>query len=304
MMASPAATGGSEHRIEMPLAAADSAGGELQTRGSASAKPEKSLNIFVRFLATGELVGNAVGALASLWASVILLAGYRSSLDPVDFWIATVMIFVEGFRVFVRNFKFDNQSLFGSTKAFGRISSSFARILCKPCEGNQVVLIIGWVLGILEPIMQLGILGLHSSPCTTMLDTQVVRGDAIWEDCWVSTNGPIERSLENSTKVVVLTLMSRMQLTEAPRLMRQLRRRRPLLLWVVLVVPSLLSQVALYATLAVVYSSAEIVGIAFFFSCHSRGRIASRGNGAPQLQASKNYCPNKWSLGPKDTISV
>ena len=98
-MASPAASGvrGGDLSIQMSVAAADPAGGESQRRGSAAGKPEKSLNCFVRVLATVELVGNALGTLASLWASFVLIGGYRTSLERVDFWIATVMIFIEAF---------------------------------------------------------------------------------------------------------------------------------------------------------------------------------------------------------------
>jgi len=60
-MASPAAArGGGDVSIQMAAAAADPAGGESQRRGSAAAKAEKSLNFFVRVLATVELVGNAL----------------------------------------------------------------------------------------------------------------------------------------------------------------------------------------------------------------------------------------------------
>nr|CAB3482091.1 unnamed protein product [Digitaria exilis] len=88
-MASPAATGGGvELSIQMPAGAhaSDAAGDESQLRESAdvppppaadgaaddgepSSEPEKELNFFVRVLATEELVGNALGTLASLWAT-------------------------------------------------------------------------------------------------------------------------------------------------------------------------------------------------------------------------------------------
>jgi hypothetical protein len=84
-MASPAGSGGGgDLSIQMPATAAK--------------PPEKSLNCFVRVIATMELVGNALGTLASLWGSLILIGGYRNSLELVDFWIATVMIFIEAFR--------------------------------------------------------------------------------------------------------------------------------------------------------------------------------------------------------------
>ncbi|KAF8712846.1 hypothetical protein HU200_028619 [Digitaria exilis] len=109
---------------------------------NSSSEPEKNLNYFVRVLATGELVGNALGTLASLWATFVLLGGYRSSLKHLDFWIATAMVFLEAFRVFIRNFKLDSQSLFGSSKAFKEIRSSLALLLFRPQESDSIVLII------------------------------------------------------------------------------------------------------------------------------------------------------------------
>nr|CAB3479967.1 unnamed protein product [Digitaria exilis] len=42
--------------------------------------------------------GNAVGTLAFLWATVVLLGGFSTLLSRMDFWFAMVMIFVEGSR--------------------------------------------------------------------------------------------------------------------------------------------------------------------------------------------------------------
>ena len=99
-MASPAAASGDrETSIPMPAgaAAADPAGNEL-LRASAAAKSETRLNRLVRFVALGEWAGNAFGTLAFLWATVVLLGGFCSNLDPTDFWYATAIIFIEAFR--------------------------------------------------------------------------------------------------------------------------------------------------------------------------------------------------------------
>ncbi|CAL5004168.1 unnamed protein product [Urochloa decumbens] len=179
--------------VPPPAPAAD---GADAAEGESESQPEKNLNLFVCILATGELVGNALGTLASLWATVVLLGGYRSSLKYVDFGIATAMVFIEAFRVFIRNFKFDNQSLFGSTKAFRWISSSLAHMLWRPREGSEIVLIIGGAIKIFEP---LGYFPFGSY-----------------------------------VQVAVLTLMSRMHLAET--LTRQLQRGRPLQQWALLVI--------------------------------------------------------------------
>lgn len=93
-MASPVSTGGGNHYIQIPVAVADPVCGE-----STAASPEKSLNRFVRFVAFGEWAGNAFGALAFVWATVVMLGGFCSSLNTVDYWFAAVMIFIEAFRL-------------------------------------------------------------------------------------------------------------------------------------------------------------------------------------------------------------
>ncbi|KAL6614910.1 hypothetical protein ACP70R_037180 [Stipagrostis hirtigluma subsp. patula] len=100
-MASPSpAAAGDQLAIQMPAAAPGDpspAGDVLQGKESAASKPEKSLNRFVRIVAFGEWTGNAFGALAFLWATVVLLGGFCSSLKRQDFWFSTIMIFLEAF---------------------------------------------------------------------------------------------------------------------------------------------------------------------------------------------------------------
>ena len=49
-----------------------------------------------------EWAGNAVGTLAFIWATVVLLGGFSSSLSRTDFWFSTVMIFMEASRCVLR----------------------------------------------------------------------------------------------------------------------------------------------------------------------------------------------------------
>ncbi|WVZ95050.1 hypothetical protein U9M48_040856 [Paspalum notatum var. saurae] len=80
--------------------------GEEQRQSSASAetaankviKKLKWLNCLVLCVALLEWAGNAVGTLATLWATVVLLGGFCSLLSRTDFWFCTVMIFVEATR--------------------------------------------------------------------------------------------------------------------------------------------------------------------------------------------------------------
>ncbi|PUZ55805.1 hypothetical protein GQ55_5G241200 [Panicum hallii var. hallii] len=97
-MASLDASGG-EVSIRMPSEAANPVCGVLQRkRRSTITKQERRLNSFVLFVASGEWVGNAFGALAFLWATVVLLGGYGKELNDKDFGIAAGIIFIEAFR--------------------------------------------------------------------------------------------------------------------------------------------------------------------------------------------------------------
>ncbi|WVZ92158.1 hypothetical protein U9M48_038245 [Paspalum notatum var. saurae] len=88
-MAIPAGAG-ADVSVQILLADA-AAGGELAAK-------EQTLNCFVRAVAFGEWAGNGFGALAFLWATGVLLGGFCADLEPLDFWLATVIIFIEAFR--------------------------------------------------------------------------------------------------------------------------------------------------------------------------------------------------------------
>ncbi|CAD6264751.1 unnamed protein product [Miscanthus lutarioriparius] len=186
--------GGGEVSVPIPGASAGAAaGGELQQR-------ERSLNRFVRAVAFWEWAGNAFGALAFLWATVVLLGGFCSDLEPLDFWSAMVIIFIEAFRIFSRNYKSDNQWLFGTTRALRWTNVSSIRMLRRPQEGNEVVLIMG-----------------------------------LWIDLviWLPVVGPM---FDGILQVALLIVMSKMQLRGASQqTSRSQRCRRLLLLWAVLI---------------------------------------------------------------------
>ncbi|CAL4948697.1 unnamed protein product [Urochloa decumbens] len=191
-MASLAAAGG-EVSIPMPSMAVK------KRRKSAAAVQERRLNGFVLFVAFGEWAGNAFGTLAFLWATVVLLGGYCTSLKPVDFWIATAMIFIEAFRMFSRNYRLDDQSMFRTTRAIRAISAPFVRMLVHPQEWNELA----------------GIMGSSIYPVTFL--QRLPFG-----------------YLANIMMAALLLFMSKLQFPGALRLMSRPRRYRRLLLWAVL----------------------------------------------------------------------
>ncbi|CAD6232626.1 unnamed protein product [Miscanthus lutarioriparius] len=91
-MATTPASGGELSISVEATAHADPAGAEVQQSESRSAdavrRKLKTLN--------KKWAGNAAGTLASIWATVVLLGGFCSLLIRVDFWFATVMVFMEG----------------------------------------------------------------------------------------------------------------------------------------------------------------------------------------------------------------
>jgi hypothetical protein len=60
-------------------------------------RAQKWLNAFVRFIALLERMGNALGTLAFIWGTVVVLGGFSVYLGK-DFWVATAIVFLEGFR--------------------------------------------------------------------------------------------------------------------------------------------------------------------------------------------------------------
>ena len=119
-MATTPAISGEEFSITVvePTAQADAASGdEVPLRESRSEEVQqrrrressadmvrrklRRLNQIVFCVAFLEWAGNAVGTLAFVWATVVLLGGFSSLLSTTDFWFCTVMIFLEASRYVV-----------------------------------------------------------------------------------------------------------------------------------------------------------------------------------------------------------
>ncbi|KAE8812939.1 hypothetical protein D1007_10035 [Hordeum vulgare] len=78
---------------------------------------EKWLNYFARYIALLERVGNGLGTLAFIWGTVVVLGGFSEFLG-MDFWITTVIVFLEAFREFSRQSRSDDRFLFKTTGGF------------------------------------------------------------------------------------------------------------------------------------------------------------------------------------------
>ncbi|KAL6878326.1 hypothetical protein ACP4OV_012496 [Aristida adscensionis] len=92
--------------------------------------PEKRLTLFALRLAVLEKAASGIGKLDFVWATVVLLGGFASSLRITDFWCVTVILVGEGARVFSRSHELEWQHHATQTSTAGgalRSSSRFFR---------------------------------------------------------------------------------------------------------------------------------------------------------------------------------
>ncbi|XP_047310991.1 uncharacterized protein LOC124914479 [Impatiens glandulifera] len=71
--------------------------------------PEKKLTLFALRLAVFEKAATGLGTLGFIWATVVLLGGFAITLDTTDFWFITVILVVEGARIFSRSHELEWQ---------------------------------------------------------------------------------------------------------------------------------------------------------------------------------------------------
>ncbi|CAN8324459.1 unnamed protein product [Cochlearia groenlandica] len=71
--------------------------------------PEKKLTLFALRLAVLEKIASSLGSLGFVWATVVLLGGFAASLKTTDFWFVTVILVVEGARIFSRSHELELQ---------------------------------------------------------------------------------------------------------------------------------------------------------------------------------------------------
>ncbi|XP_010532692.1 PREDICTED: uncharacterized protein LOC104808657 [Tarenaya hassleriana] len=104
------------------------------TSAAAVPAPEKKLTLFALRLAVLEKFATRLGSLGFVWATVVLLGGFAISLDTTDFWIVSVILVIEGARIFSRSheLEFQHQSTYTITgiNSFRSLISS-SRFLVK-----------------------------------------------------------------------------------------------------------------------------------------------------------------------------
>ncbi|KAL3727416.1 hypothetical protein ACJRO7_032185 [Eucalyptus globulus] len=71
--------------------------------------PEKKLTLFAVHLAVLEKIATGLGTLGFIWATVVLLGGFASTLDKTDFWFITIILSIEGARIFSRSHELEWQ---------------------------------------------------------------------------------------------------------------------------------------------------------------------------------------------------
>lgn len=95
-----------------------------RNRDPAVPAPEKKLTLFALRLAILEKAASGLGTLGFIWATVVLLGGFAATLAPKDFWFVTVILLIEGTRIFSRSHELEwqHQSTTWSLASAGQYS--------------------------------------------------------------------------------------------------------------------------------------------------------------------------------------
>ncbi|GKV19513.1 hypothetical protein SLEP1_g29761 [Rubroshorea leprosula] len=75
----------------------------LTTSKSVIRAPETKLTLFALRLSIFEKAATGLGTLGFIWATVVLLGGFAITLDKTDFWFVTIILLIEGTRIFSRS---------------------------------------------------------------------------------------------------------------------------------------------------------------------------------------------------------
>ncbi|WOL03460.1 hypothetical protein Cni_G12180 [Canna indica] len=106
--------------------------------------PEKELTLFALRLAVLEKAASGLGTLGFIWATVVLLGGFAIALERKDFWFITVILVVEGARIFSRSHELEwqhqatwsiaeaSRSSFRALKSSSRIVFQSLKLILRP----------------------------------------------------------------------------------------------------------------------------------------------------------------------------
>jgi hypothetical protein len=96
-----------------------------KTKNNSDPRPEKRLVDFGLKLVILDKTLSGVGMLAFIWATVVLLGGFASTLKTIDFWFVATITFINGTGMFSRSHQLDSRFFFQAVKA---ISSKLGRM--------------------------------------------------------------------------------------------------------------------------------------------------------------------------------
>eukprot|EP01018_Ginkgo_biloba_P010947 Gb_17549 [translate_table: standard] len=81
----------------------------IKVNSDQKAAPEKKLTLFALRLALLEKAASGLGTLGFIWATVVLLGGFAITLERTDFWFVTIILLIEGTRIFSRSHELEWQ---------------------------------------------------------------------------------------------------------------------------------------------------------------------------------------------------
>lgn len=81
------------------------------------APPEEIITLFAVRLAILEKTASGLATLAFIWATVVVLGGFATSIETIDFWFATIISLIEGTRILRRSRELEWQHKTTSNKS-------------------------------------------------------------------------------------------------------------------------------------------------------------------------------------------
>ena len=101
--------------------------------------PEKKLTLFALRLAVLEKAATGLGTLGFIWATVVLLGGFAITLDKTDFWFITIILLIEGTRIFSRSHELEwqHQSTWSISRGSRDIAATRDGVTAENWDGQR-----------------------------------------------------------------------------------------------------------------------------------------------------------------------